>query len=132
MPIIELNNGWKAFSEAVSSTMENGIDEFLKNKYVIIAILANDLFIANALCSINADLFIVTGEAGVGKSSFVKSITLEDVYIGSTLDSGKYPCTSSSYTREANYNRYDNNEFGACDDWRQTLPFSRYARLQHA
>ncbi|CEL09231.1 hypothetical protein ASPCAL12370 [Aspergillus calidoustus] len=69
MPIIDLNNGWKAFSEAVSSTMENGIDDFLKN-------------------NINADLFIVTGEAGVGKSSFVKSITLEDVYIGSTLESG--------------------------------------------
>lgn len=42
------------------------------------------------LHSLGADLFIVTGPAGVGKSSFIKSVTGEDVYIGSTLESGMY------------------------------------------
>ncbi|KAL2830415.1 hypothetical protein BJY01DRAFT_240383 [Aspergillus pseudoustus] len=72
MPVIDLNNGWKAFSEAMASTMEEGVHDFLKKNSH----------------SVNSDLFIVTGPAGVGKSSFIKSITLEDVYIGSTLKSG--------------------------------------------
>jgi GTP-binding protein EngB required for normal cell division len=39
--------------------------------------------------SAGSDLFIVCGDGGVGKSSFIKSITGEEVYIGSTLQSGK-------------------------------------------
>ena len=36
-----------------------------------------------------ADLFIICGDGGVGKSSFIESVTSEDVFVGSTLESGK-------------------------------------------
>jgi predicted GTPase len=39
--------------------------------------------------SIGADVIIVTGAAGAGKSSLIKSITGHDVYESSSLKSGK-------------------------------------------
>ncbi|KAL4799558.1 hypothetical protein BDV19DRAFT_385326 [Aspergillus venezuelensis] len=68
MPIFHFKSGWEGFSETVSSTFKEGVDSFLKQHT-------------------NADLFIITGRGGVGKSSYIKSVTGEDVYIASTLTS---------------------------------------------
>ncbi|KAG2002839.1 hypothetical protein GB937_009489 [Aspergillus fischeri] len=68
-PLQPIKNGWHIFSDLVCNKLTEGAERFLKTHT-------------------GADLFIVTGPAGVGKSSFIKSITGEDVYIGSTLESG--------------------------------------------
>ncbi|KAL2811476.1 hypothetical protein BJX63DRAFT_433323 [Aspergillus granulosus] len=69
MALVSLSNGWKASANALSSKLSEKVENFLKNHA-------------------GADLFIVTGCTGVGKSSFIKCITREDVYVGSTLKSG--------------------------------------------
>ncbi|KAH2485673.1 hypothetical protein KXV28_001211 [Aspergillus fumigatus] len=68
-PLQPIKNGWHIFSDLVCNKLTEGAEKFLR-------------------AHIGADLFIVTGSAGVGKSSFIKAITGEDVYIGSTLESG--------------------------------------------
>jgi len=40
--------------------------------------------------SVGAEVIIVTGAGGVGKSSLIQSITGHDVYVGNTLESGKH------------------------------------------
>lgn len=68
-----------------------------------------------------ADLFIVVGDGGVGKSSLIKSITSEDVYISSTLESGKcdfVPCTTYMALTII---RHDGDRAGARGDRWQTL-----------
>ncbi|KAL4988846.1 hypothetical protein BDW68DRAFT_186906 [Aspergillus falconensis] len=69
MALVSLSNGWKASTEMLTSKLSEKVENFLR-KYA------------------GADLFIVTGCAGAGKSSFIKCITREDVYVGSTLKSG--------------------------------------------
>ncbi|KAL3429191.1 hypothetical protein BDV09DRAFT_190347 [Aspergillus tetrazonus] len=69
MALVSLSNGWKASAEMLTSKISEKVEKFL-SKHA------------------GADLFIVTGCAGAGKSSFIKCITQEDVYVGSTLKSG--------------------------------------------
>ncbi|KAL4813117.1 hypothetical protein BDW67DRAFT_178117 [Aspergillus spinulosporus] len=69
MALVALGNGWKASAEMFTSKLSEKVEKFL-SKHA------------------GADLFIVTGCAGAGKSSFIKCITQEDVYVGSTLKSG--------------------------------------------
>ncbi|KAJ5220499.1 hypothetical protein N7468_009703 [Penicillium chermesinum] len=64
-----MTNGWDIFSDILSNKLTDKALKFLKKH-------------------VGSDLFIVCGDGGVGKSSFIKSITGEDVYIGSTLESG--------------------------------------------
>ncbi|GAD93812.1 hypothetical protein AFUA_7G00890 [Paecilomyces variotii No. 5] len=74
MPVIDISsmdpirNGWDRFSTMVQNNLTHQVETFLK-------------------AHLDADLHIVTGHARVGKSSWIKSMTGEDVYIGSTLKS---------------------------------------------
>ncbi|OKL56258.1 hypothetical protein UA08_08506 [Talaromyces atroroseus] len=64
-----IGNGWKRFSNQVCNKLTDKVQKFL-NQHA------------------GADLIIVTGPGGVGKSSYIKSITGENVNVGSTLESG--------------------------------------------
>ncbi|KAH1552461.1 hypothetical protein LV164_007917 [Aspergillus fumigatus] len=81
-PLQPIKNGWHIFSDLVCNKLTEGAEKLLR-------------------AHMGADLFIVTGSAGVGKSSFIKEITGEDVYIGSTLESGEgcYCCRTYEDTK---------------------------------
>ncbi|KAL4971429.1 hypothetical protein BDW66DRAFT_165244 [Aspergillus desertorum] len=69
MALQSLRNGWTETADFIQTKLRDEVNEFLRKHA-------------------DADLFIVTGPAGVGKSSFIKSVTGENVYVGSTLKSG--------------------------------------------
>ncbi|KAL3480772.1 hypothetical protein BJX99DRAFT_272521 [Aspergillus californicus] len=69
MALQSVRNGWQQSAEFVQNKLRAEVKEFLRKHA-------------------EAELFIVTGAAGMGKSSFIKSITGENVYVGSTLESG--------------------------------------------
>ncbi|KAL2863363.1 uncharacterized protein BJX67DRAFT_374564 [Aspergillus lucknowensis] len=69
MALQSLRNGWQQSAEFVQNKLRAEVKEFLRKHA-------------------EAELFVVTGAAGMGKSSFIKSITGENVYVGSTLESG--------------------------------------------
>ncbi|KAF2679430.1 hypothetical protein K458DRAFT_374935 [Lentithecium fluviatile CBS 122367] len=68
-PRQSLVDGWKAFSSRVCNTITDKTASFLEKHT-------------------GADLIIVTGPTGVGKSAFISNITGQAVYVASTLRSG--------------------------------------------
>lgn len=61
--------GWKRYADKVCNALTDRTAKFLE-KYL------------------GVDLIIVTGPAGTGKSSFIKSVTGNEIYTASTLESG--------------------------------------------
>lgn len=93
MALVSLSNGWKASAGKLTSKLSEKVEDFLRKQCVnVLPRPATRSMPLTKGYSAGADLFIVTGCTGVGKSSFIKSITGEDVYVGSTLSSGKCHC----------------------------------------
>lgn len=108
MALVSLSNGWKASAEKLTSKLSEKVESFLRKQCVNIPFRHASGSMPLQSHSAGADLFIVTGCAGAGKSSFIKCITGEDVYVGSTLSSGK--CDYPVRHAVLNMIRYNNNQ----------------------